>query len=138
MELLELHSKKSAPSKDKIPSLGVLRERGRSHKVPRSISGCHFFIFASFGLVFGYCGANGCYFNMLKFQDSTPGDNCPGNNCHGRQLTITQPFQARFKWDKAKLVYSNSTIQLATKLPQIGGKTTQVTTAQATSAIGDN
>ena len=108
--------------------------RGRSHKVPRSIFGYHFFIFALFGLIFGYCGANGCYFDMLKFQGSTPGDNRPGNNCHRRQLTISQPLQAIFKWDKAKLVYSNSTIQLATNLPLIGGTSTQGTTAQARTA----
>ena len=112
--------------------------------------GAIFFIFAPFGLIFGYCGANGCYFDMLKFQDSTsyratsdwgdnyPGDNCPGNNCHRRQLTISQPLQARFKWDKEKLVYSNSTIQLATKLPLIGATPTQVTTAQGITATGDS
>ena len=48
--------------------------------------------------------------------------------------TITHPFQIEFKMGlKAKLVYSASTTQLATKLPPIKG-----TTVKATTDPGDN
>ena len=40
--------------------------------VPRSIFGCHFFISTPFGLISQYCGANGCYFDILELQVTKP------------------------------------------------------------------
>ena len=42
--------------------------RGRLRMVPRSIFCCQFFIFTPFRLIFWYCVANGCYFDMLELQ----------------------------------------------------------------------